>query len=220
MIALAAVALQPLGPGTFAGGANAVAFEDRSGLALGTVTADDQQEAVRVPLARVSPRFLAAIVSAEDARFFAHDGVDGFALLRAAWQAVAARHIVSGGSTITMQLARMRFGLGRTPLGKVEEIVLARRIERGHTKAQILEAYVNRLPMGGDLVGVEAAARAYFGLPAAELDLAQAALLAALPNDPVRLDPYDHPAALDARRRLILARMAASGAPLRSWPRS
>lgn len=212
MIALAAVALQPLGPGTFAGGANAVAFEDRSGLALGTVTADDQQEAVRVPLARVSPRFLAAIVSAEDARFFAHDGVDGFALLRAAWQAVAARHIVSGGSTITMQLARMRFGLGRTPLGKVEEIVLARRIERGHTKAQILEAYVNRLPMGGDLVGVEAAARAYFGLPAAELDLAQAALLAALPNDPVRLDPYDHPAALDARRRLILARMAASGA--------
>jgi len=212
VIALATVALRPLGPGAFADGANTVAFDDRSGLLLGTLTADDRQEAVRVPLARVSPRFLAAIVRAEDARFFAHDGVDGFALLRAAWQAVVARHVVSGGSTITMQLARMRFGLGRTPLGKLEEIVLARRIERGQTKAQILEAYVNRLPMGGELVGVEAAARAYFGLPAAELDLAQAALLAALPNDPVRLDPYEHPAALDARRRLILARMAASGA--------
>ena len=211
VIALATVALRPLGPGDFAGGANAVTFEDRSGLPLGTVTADDRQDAVRVPLARVSPRFLAAIVSAEDARFFRHDGVDGIALLRAAWQAAAARHVVSGASTITMQLARMRFGLGRTMIGKLEEIVLARRIERGQTKAQILEAYVNRLPMGGDLVGVEAAARAYFGLPAAELDLAQAALLAALPNDPVRLDPYDHPAALEGRRRLILARMAESG---------
>lgn len=174
--------------------------------------ADDRQDAVSVPLARVSPYFLAAIVAVEDARFRHHDGVDGMAFMRAAWQGVTNGSVVSGASTITMQLARMRFGLPRTAFGKLQEIVLARRIERGTTKSQILEAYVNRLPMGGELVGVEAAARAYFGLPAAELDLAQSAMLAALPNDPVRLDPYAHPAALERRRRRILTRMAETGA--------
>jgi penicillin-binding protein 1C len=211
-VALATIGLRPLGPATFAGGLNAVTFEDRSGLPLGTVLADDRQDAVRVPLARVSPHFLAAIVATEDARFRHHDGVDGVALVRAAAQGVASGRVVSGASTITMQLARMRFGILRTALGKLQEIVLARRIERGMTKAQILEAYVNRLPMGGDLVGVEAAARTYFGMPAAELDLAQSALLAALPNDPVRLDPYAHPAALERRRRRVLARMVETGA--------
>ena len=91
-------------------------------------------------------------------------------------------------------------------------MVLAQRIEAGTPKDAILEAYVNRLPMGGDLVGVEAGARTYFGTPASELDLAHAALLAALPNDPVRLDPYAHRAALEARRRDVLARMVATGA--------
>ncbi len=166
---------------------------------------------MRVPLARVSPRFLAAILSAEDARFGQHGPVDALALARAAWELARRGHPVSGGSTIAMQLARLRFGLPHTLLGKAEEIVLAERIAAGTPATTILEAYVNRLPMGGDLVGVEAGARTYFGLPAAELDLAQAALLAALPNDPVRLDPYDHPAALEARRRGVLARMAAIG---------
>jgi penicillin-binding protein 1C len=127
--------------------------------------------------------------------------VDPLALVRAAAEAAHAGHPVSGGSTITMQLARLRYGIPRTPLGKLAEIVLALRIEAGMSKAQILAAYVNRLPMGGDLIGIEAGARTYFGCSARELDLAQAALLAALPNDPVRLDPYDRPAALERRRR-------------------
>ncbi|MEA2666354.1 MAG: penicillin-binding protein, partial [Candidatus Eremiobacteraeota bacterium] len=206
------VANRPIGPRAFAGGADALAFEDRTGLALGTVLARDSEHAVRVPLAEVSPRFLAALVAAEDARFFRHDGVDALALGRAAWQLARTGHVVSGGSTITMQLARLRFGLPRSALGKLAELALARRIEAGTPKRAILEAYINRLPMGGDLVGVEAGARTYFGLPARELDLAQAALLAALPNDPVRLDPYAHRAALEARRRAVLARMVASGA--------
>ena len=121
-----AVANRPIGPRAFAGGANALVFEDRAGVALGTVLARDTEHAVRVPLAGVSPRFLAAIVAAEDARFAAHDGVDALALARAAWQLVRTRHVVSGGSTITMQLARLRFGLPRTPLGKLEELLLAR----------------------------------------------------------------------------------------------
>jgi penicillin-binding protein 1C len=211
-----AVADRPIGPRAFGGGANALAFDDRAGLPLGTVLARDTEHAVRVPLGRVSPRFLAAVVAAEDARFAAHDGVDSAALARAAWQLLRTGHIVSGGSTITMQLARLRWDLRRTPLGKLDEIVLARRIEAGTSKAAILEAYVNRLPMGGDLVGVEAGARTYFGTPAAEMDLAHAAFLAALPNDPVRLDPYAHRDALEARRRVVLARMVATGASSRA----
>ncbi|HEY0395580.1 MAG TPA: penicillin-binding protein 1C [Candidatus Elarobacter sp.] len=207
-----AVVRGPIGLREFAGGANALAFEDRGGVPLGIVLARDTEHAVRVPLARVSPRFTAAVIATEDARFRRHDGVDGLALARAAWQLVRNRRVVSGGSTITMQLAGLRWNLPRTPFGKLEELVLARRVEAGMTKDAILEAYVNRLPMGGDLVGVEAGARAYFGTPASELDLAHAAFLAALPNDPVRLDPYVHRDALEARRRAVLARMVATGA--------
>jgi penicillin-binding protein 1C len=214
VIGLGALAFagRPIGPRAFAGGANALTFEDRSGAVLGTVLARDTEHAVRVPLGAVSPRFLRAIVAAEDARFDAHGAVDPPALARAAWQLLRSGHAVSGGSTIPMQLARLRYDLPRTPLGKLEEIVLAERIVAGTSKPAILEAYVNRLPMGGDLVGVEAGARTYFGMPARELDLAHAALLAALPNDPVRLDPYAHRDALEARRRAVLARMVATGA--------
>jgi penicillin-binding protein 1C len=212
LAAALAVAARPIGPRAFAGGANALAFEDRDGVVLGTVLARDTEHAVRVPLARVSPRFLAAVIAAEDARFAQHDGVDAVALARAAWQLARTGRVVSGGSTITMQLARLRYGLPRTFAGKLGEMVLARRIEAGTSKGEILEAYVNRLPMGGDLTGVEAGARTYFGTPASELDLAHAAFLAALPNDPVRLDPYAHRGALEARRRAVLARMVATGA--------
>jgi penicillin-binding protein 1C len=212
VLAALTVAGAPIGPRAFGGGANALAFEDRAGVPLGTVLARDTEHAVRVPLSRVSPRFLAAIVAAEDARFRRHGGVDAAALARAAWQMLSTRHVVSGGSTITMQLARLRWDLPRTPLGKLEELALALRIEAATPKDAILEAYVNRLPMGGDLTGVEAGARTYFGTPASELDLAHAAFLAALPNDPVRLDPYAHRAALEARRRAVLARMVATGA--------
>ena len=192
-------------------GVSAVAFTDRSGLPLGTVLTRDGERTVQVPLDRVSPAFLQMIVSTEDARFYRHDGVDSMALARAVSQVVRTGHVMSGGSTITMQVARLRYGVPRTVWGKLEELVLARRIESGTSKAAILEDYVNRLPMGGNLVGVEAAARAYFGIPAHDLDLAQAALLAAIPNDPVGLDPYAHRAALEARRYRILDRLAKRG---------
>jgi len=211
-LAAASFVLRPIGPGAFAGGANALTFDDRAGAPLGTVLARDTERAVHVPLRDVSPAFTRAIVAAEDARFAAHDGVDSVALARAVWQMARARRVVSGGSTITMQLARLRWNLPRTPAGKLAEMVLAQRIEAGCTKRDILDAYVNRLPMGGDLVGVEAGARAYFGMPASELDLAHAAFLAALPNAPDDLDPYAHPRALEARRRAVLARMVETGA--------
>jgi Transglycosylase len=132
----------------FAGGANALAFEDRAGLPLGIVLARDSEHAVRVPLERVSPLFLRAIIATEDARFAAHDGVDRVALARAASEVLRRGRVVSGGSTITMQLARLRYGLPRTLPGKLTELGLALRIERGMSKREILAAYVNRLPMG------------------------------------------------------------------------
>jgi len=210
-IGLGAYALRPLDVRDF-GGANALAFEDRTGLPLGVVLARDSEHAVRVPLERVAPLFVRAIVATEDARFAEHHGIDVLALARAAGEALRAGRIVSGGSTITMQLARLRYGLAHTVPGKFAELALALRIERAMSKREILAAYVNELPMGGNLAGVEAGARTYFGAPASDLDLAQAALLAALPNDPVRLDPYAHRGALEARRRAVLARMAATGA--------
>jgi penicillin-binding protein 1C len=211
VIVTLASALRPIGPAAFASGAGAVEFVDRAGLPLGTVLARDTEHAVHVPLRAVSARVLAALVAVEDARFRRHHGVDAVALTRAAVEFAQRGHAVSGGSTITMQLARLRYGIPRTLWGKLRESVLAMRIERGLTKDQILEAYVNRIPMGGNLVGIEAGARTYFGVPASDLDWAQATLLAALPNDPVALDPYAHPAALERRRRAIVAYLRAHG---------
>ena len=187
----------------------AVEFTDRNGLPLGTLLARDQEHTVAVPLDRVSPLFVRAIVDAEDARFYQQGPVDYRALARSAWQALRARRIVSGGSTITMQLARMVSGAPSTPIGKLEQIWTAWRVAAGMNRDQTLEAYANRLPMGGNLYGVEAAARTYFGAPASDLDVAQSSLLAAIPNDPVGLDPYEHWNELKQRQAYVLERMVA-----------
>jgi penicillin-binding protein 1C len=198
-----------------------VTYTDRDGTALGTVLAADSSHAVSVPLDAISPAFLDAIVAAEDARFWHHGAVDVPALLRAARDFAIFGEARSGGSTIEMQLARLLY---RGPQGdaaasgglaqiraKLVQIWQAERIAAISAKPAILEAYVNRVPMGGNIYGVEAAARTYFGEPAADLDLAQAALLAAIPNDPVRLAPGQDCTALRARQRLILRRMAELG---------
>jgi len=192
-------------------GRGTVAFVDRGGAPLGTVSASDEDHAAWVPLARVAPAFRNAILAAEDARFERHGAVDVAALLRAAREAVVYGAPRSGGSTIEMQLARSLWPTPSTVGGKLRQIVGAERIAMRSSRDAILEAYVNRIPMGGNLYGVEAASRAYFGVGAGDLDLAQAALLAALPNDPTRLSPYRGWKALRARQRYVLARMAALG---------
>lgn len=191
--------------------ARALAFVDRNGLPLGTILGRDDRHTVAVPLARVAPSFREAVVAVEDRRFWQHGALDAAALLRALAQALATRSMPGGASTLSMQLARLLYPVSPNLAGKFTEAVVAQRLENGLTKAQILEAYCNRAPMGSNIYGVEAAARTYFGSDAAHLDLAQAALLAALPNDPVRLDPYRHWAALRARQRYVLARMVAAG---------
>jgi penicillin-binding protein 1C len=185
----------------------AVTFTDRTGLPLGTVLASDSSHAVAVPLDRVSPDFLRAIVAAEDARFARHGAIDLAALARAVRDFVIFGEARSGGSTIEMQLARLLHPGPSTIRGKLAQIAGAERIAMASSKSAILEAYVNRVPMGGNLYGVEAAARTYFGEPASDLDLAQASLLAAIPNDPARLSPDVDPTALRRRQNYVLRRM-------------
>ncbi len=198
-------------PSALAPKSTAVTFTDRSGIPLGTVISSTSQRAVAVPLSDVSPAFLQAVIAAEDRRFYAHAGVDWLAAGRAAWETLRCLCVRSGASTIDMQVARMHFRLGNGVRGKLAQMWDAQRIDAGSGKRDILNAYANRAAMGGDVYGVEAAARTYFGVPAKDLDLAQAALLAGIPNDPVRLNPRTHWRAARARQRYVLARMAADG---------
>jgi penicillin-binding protein 1C len=196
--------LAPIRLADLAQESQALDFRDRQGLPLGTVLSRDQSHTITVPLAQVSPQFVQAIIAAEDARFYQHGAVDGQAIGRAVLEAVQARQIVSGGSTITMQLARLIDPGSRSLLSKVQEIWTAWRLAAGLSKDEILQTYMNRLPMGSNIYGIEAAARIYFGVPARDLSFAQATLLAAIPNDPNRLDPYRHRAALNQRQAYVV----------------
>ncbi len=211
LFAVAGYALRPLPIPVLPRDARVLEFVDRNGLPLGTIIGRGERRTIAVPLDRVAPSFARAVLATEDRRFFSHGAVDPIAALRAVLRAPFERALPGGASTLSMQVARMISPVAPTFTGKISEIVLAQRLENGASKRAILEAYCNLAPMGSNLYGVEAAARTYFDEDAAHLDLAQAALLAALPNDPVRLDPYRHRAALEARRRFVLGRMVASG---------
>ena len=208
----AAYLTRPIRPGDLPRDARALTFVDRNGLALGTILGRDDRHTIAVPLGAMAPSFLAAVRATEDRRFASHGALDPLATLRAFADAARRGRTPGGASTITMQLARQLVPIPANAWGKLVETIVAVRLENGLSKAQILEAYANRAPMGSNLYGVEAASRTYFGIDAGELDLAQAALLAGLPNDPVRLDPYVHRAAALARQRVVLARMVDAGA--------
>jgi penicillin-binding protein 1C len=163
----------------------------------------------------VSPRLVAATIASEDRRFWDHDGVDRRALLRAATSFLAHGRIVSGGSTITQQLVKRSDHRGkprpRTVAAKLREIARAQNLEANVDKRTILEAYLNRLDYGRGLAGPESAAQGYFGLRAADLSLAQSALLAVLPRAPSALDPYRHRDRAVMRQKALLARMYDDG---------
>ncbi|OIP70217.1 MAG: penicillin-binding protein 1C [Oscillatoriales cyanobacterium CG2_30_40_61] len=186
-------------------------FSDRNNLPLGTILSSDQNHTAIVPLSQVSSHFIQAIIAAEDKRYYQHGAIDYIALVRSILEAFQAKEIVSGASTITMQLARLLEPTPRTLPHKFGEIWLSWRLTAGMNQQEILENYINRLPMGGNLYGVEAAAKTYFNTSASELNLAQASLLAALPNDPTDLNPYDHLSALKKRQNYVLKRMVEDG---------
>ena len=137
-------------------------------------------------------------------------------MLRAGAQMLRSRHIVSGGSTLTMQVARiidpaLRDGRSRSVGGKLRQVLRALQLEAHLSKRQILTLYLERAPFGGPIEGVEAASWAYLGKPAAQLSHAEAALLAVLPQSPTRLRPDRNPEAAQRARDKVLDRMAALG---------
>ncbi|MCE4553623.1 penicillin-binding protein 1C [Pelomonas cellulosilytica] len=164
----------------------------------------------------VSPRYLEALLHYEDRWFHWHPGVNPVALARAAWQWARHGRIVSGGSTLTMQVARLvdDKAAGRSVPAKLRQIARALQLELHLSKREILALYLNLAPMGGPLEGVETASRAYLGKPAADLSHAEAALLVALPQSPTRLRPDRAVAAAQAARDKVLTRMQTLGV----WP--
>ncbi|MBT9173072.1 MAG: Penicillin-binding protein 1F [Syntrophomonadaceae bacterium] len=162
-----------------------------------------------VPLEQISPYLVQAFIAIEDERFFQHSGVDFEAILRAVF--VTFREMdfgIQGGSTITQQLAKTAFLThDKTVRRKVQELYLAFHLERTFTKNEILEFYLNMIFFDFNAYGVEAAARAYFGKSAADVTLAEAAMLAGIPNLPGRYSPRRNPEAAQSRQRLVLSRM-------------
>ena len=167
---------------------------------------------IEVPLARISPHLRRAIVAFEDQRFADHSGIDPIRIFGAIWADIREGRKAQGGSTLTQQLARQSFLSREKKLWrKVREIALAGRIERMYSKDEILELYLNKIYFGDGLYGAEAASRGYFGKPASDLDLGEAALLAGLVNAPsVNAPTVSMPRAL-ARRALVLNTMREHG---------
>ncbi|WP_158916512.1 transglycosylase domain-containing protein [Caulobacter sp. S45] len=186
-----------------------VTFLDKDGAMLAVRGPRHGQVVVLGDMPAYLPR---AFLAAEDRRFYAHHGVDLEGVGRAAWADVNARHVVQGGSTITQQVVRNIFlSSDQTWKRKLQEAALAWRIEGTLSKDEILELYLNRIYFGDGAYGVEAAAQTYFGKSARTLTLSEAALLAALPKAPSRLDPANDLDAALARSRIILGQMRQDG---------
>ncbi|WP_408005496.1 penicillin-binding protein 1A [Pseudomonas huanghezhanensis] len=161
-----------------------------------------------IRFADIPPNFIHALLSAEDDNFANHYGVDPSSLMRAASQLVKSGHIQSGGSTITMQVAKNYFLTSERSFSrKTTEILLALQIERQLTKDEILELYVNKIYLGNRAYGIEAAAQVYYGKSIRDLSVAQMAMIAGLPKAPSRFNPLANPTRAKERRDWILGRM-------------
>jgi penicillin-binding protein 1C len=184
---------------------------DVRGRPMLTLVGSDEQWRFPVPLDAISPWLIQATIAVEDERFRRHRGVDPRAILRALGQNLGAGRIVSGASTLDMQICRMMNDQPRTYRAKIVEAFRALQLNRLMSKAQILELYLNIAPYGGNLRGVEAAAQRYFGKRAKDLSLSEAALLAGLPQSPSRYRPDRHLETARQRQQVVLHRMLVKG---------
>jgi penicillin-binding protein 1A len=172
-----------------------------------------EEQRLQVPLSRISPNLTRAIVAVEDQRFYAHSGVDPIRVVGALINDLVKYRAEQGASTITQQLARLSFLTPeKTIRRKLQELVLAGRLETTFTKAQILELYLNKVYFGDGLYGAEAASLGYFGKHASDLDVAEAALIAGLVKSPSTYAPTVNVNRALARRGIVLAAMRESGA--------
>lgn len=205
------VRLGSISPRALDGFAQSVRFTDRDGVVLREVVGSGGERAQWRSLDQISPLLQDATIAVEDARFFEHDGIDAVGVMRALHDNVRAGRVVSGASTLSMQLARLIEPSPKNVIGKLGEMVRARRLERALDKSAILEQYLNRAPYGGGIIGVQAASLRYFGKDNLHLGLAEAALIAGLPKAPSQLDPRRNPAGAKARQKKVLERMLATG---------
>ena len=183
---------------------------DREGRLLRPFTTEDGRWRLPVTAADVDPRFLDMLTAFEDARFRRHAGVDPLAMVRAAGQMVLNRRVVSGGSTLTMQVARLLEPREDRTIGaKLRQVARAFELERRFSKTEILSLYLNLAPYGGNIEGIRAASFAYFGKEPKRLGVAEAALLVALPQSPEMRRPDRNPAAALAARDRVLGRALA-----------
>ncbi len=188
-------------------------YLDREGRILHESLSGEEQRLHWVELGDISPHVVRAFIYKEDSRFYRHPGIDGVAVARALWQNLRAGRVVSGGSTITQQLARIIVGSGtrgsgpRTLTVKVHEAILAVRMEREFDKETILTHYLNRAPFGNQVRGVEKAAQLYFHKSAAGLSPAESAFLAVIPRSPTNLNPYRNLNGVRVRARTLIERM-------------
>ena len=180
-------------------------YLDRNGVPVFYETTYDYEWRFPVELKDIAPDAVSIMLSAEDYAFYDHGGVDYQAVLRALWQDVRNLKIISGASTITMQLAGFALADHRPSLvRKFKQAAMARRLEQLYTKDEILTEYLNRIPCGGKVYGIEAAARYYFGLRASQLNRAEAALLCGIPQKPNRYNPKFYAEAAKKRQKIVL----------------
>ncbi|MBA3822169.1 MAG: transglycosylase domain-containing protein, partial [Deltaproteobacteria bacterium] len=189
-----------------------VVVEYRDGMPAHVFLSPDDKWRLPVSLDRVDPTFTAALVALEDQRFWTHDGVDPLAIVRAAWSDVTQLRRVSGGSTLTMQLARLLEPRRRTIPNKLIDMFRATQLDLRLTKREILEQYLLRTPYGGNVEGIESAAWSYFGHGPQHLTPLEIATLLAVPQGPSRYAPKPaNVARLRARRDAILGKLIAAG---------
>ncbi|MBN9072015.1 MAG: penicillin-binding protein 1C [Rhizobiales bacterium] len=185
---------------------------DRDGQLLRAFATVDGYWRLKTSLDDVDPDFVRMLVAYEDKRFFAHRGIDPWAFGRAAWQLVTHGRIVSGGSTLSMQVARLVEPRQSRSIGaKLRQVLRALQIERRLSKREILERYLTLAPYGGNIEGVRAASLAYFGKEPKRLTVAEQALLVSLPQLPEKRRPDRNPENAAAARKRVLERMVGAG---------
>jgi 1A family penicillin-binding protein len=194
---------------------------DRNGNLLHEILDPGGGRRILVPYNEISPHLINATVATEDERFWQHPGVDPIAFIRAVYYNLSERRIVSGFSSIPQQLVRLVLlspeeRTQQTVSRKIREAVLASEVSRRYTKQEILEIYLNEINYGNLAYGIEAAAETYFGKSAGELDLAEAAFLAGLPQAPAYWDPYTNPEGAKRRQGVVLDLMVEAGYVSRS----
>lgn len=210
-VCCAAVLLWPMDTARYLAVHPSGEMQDASGRLMYAMLDSGEQWCFARELGAISPYLVQATIAAEDQRFYRHPGADPVAVVRAVWQNASGGRVVSGASTLTMQVVKAQLGGSRSLIAKARQALEAVRLECRSSKKDILEAYLNGAPYGLNLVGCEAASRRYFGKPASELTLSEAALLAGLPKSPSAYMPLSHPERAVSRRNAVLRRMRDEG---------